>query len=241
MQNTGVQKVDQTANTILLIDDDKALGDLLCDYLNQQGLNASAEQSPLKGLELLKSGGYDLLLLDVMMPQLDGFELLKQLRQFSAIPVIMLTAKGDDYDKILGLELGADDYLPKPFNHRELLARIKALTRRLDPSSGFIKQSKMELHDIVLDESTREVKVKGQTLALTGTEFLFLLHLMRSKGHLLSKEHLSQSVLSRRLMPFDRSLDMHMSNIRKKLSEAGVDNVIRTVRGSGYMMVANSH
>jgi two-component system response regulator CpxR len=228
---------------ILLIDDDVALTDLLCEYLSQQHYELEVANSPLEGLQKLREGEFHLVLLDVMMPEMDGFETLRQLRQFSSVAVIMLTAKGDDYDKILGLELGADDYLPKPFNHRELLARIKALLRRLDTlSASFEGQGKGEtikLHGIEMNESSHSVRVNDADLAVTATEFLMLLHLIKHPGQLISKEQLSSVILGRKLAPFDRSLDVHVSNIRKKLAQHGIDDVIKTVRGNGYMMTAS--
>ncbi|MFC4700928.1 response regulator [Glaciecola siphonariae] len=225
-------------HTILLIDDDIGLTHLLSEYLCQQNYQVEVANTPELGLQMLKKNDYDALLLDVMMPSIDGFEALRQLRQFSSIPVIMLTAKGDDYDKILGLELGADDYLPKPFNHRELLARIKALLRRTQSQSSFVKNKLLRLHGIEIDEASHSASVDGHELVLTGTEFSMLVHLLKQAGQLLSKEQLSSLVLGRKLAPFDRSLDMHMSNVRKKLAEQGINDVIKTIRGSGYMMVA---
>lgn len=223
-------------NKLLIIDDDLELTELLSDYLTQQGFLVSVENQPLQGLETLKRCTFDLLLLDVMMPQLDGFDTLKRLRKFSSIPVIMLTAKGDDFDKIFGLELGADDYLPKPFNQRELVARIKALIRRLDPSLGFHQPQQFEMHNIVLNEGNQSVSVSEKNIEMTGTEFMLLAQLMKHLGQLQSKEMLSEKVLGRKLTAFDRSLDMHVSNIRKKLSNHGVKDVIKTVRGNGYLM-----
>lgn len=225
---------------ILLIDDDVALTDLLADYLTQQQFEVIVANAPDQGVQMLKQGDYHILLLDVMMPVIDGFEVLRQLRQFSTIPVIMLTAKGDDYDKILGLELGADDYLSKPFNHRELLARIKALIRRLDKSSAFANAKKFMLHHVEIDEASHSVRVKGADVVITGTEFHMLLQLMKHAGHLVSKAQLSEQVLGRKLAPFDRSLDMHVSNVRKKLAQHQVVDIIKTVRGNGYMFVAET-
>lgn len=221
---------------ILIIDDDKDLTELLAAYLMQQGFEVTIENSPLQGLETLKRVAYDILLLDVMMPEIDGFETLKRLRGFSPIPVIMLTAKGDDYDKILGLELGADDYLPKPFNQRELVARIKALVRRLDPTQGFSQPQKLSLHGIYLNEGNQSVSVQEELIEMTATEFLLLAQLMKQPGQLQTKEKLSESVLGRKLSVFDRSLDMHVSNIRKKLAQHQVNDVIKTIRGNGYLM-----
>lgn len=221
---------------LLIIDDDEALTQLLSAYLRQQGFDVSVCNSPLVGLEHLQKSVFDLLLLDVMMPYIDGFETLKRLRTFSAIPVIMLTAKGDDFDKILGLELGADDYLPKPFNQRELLARINALIRRQDPQQVFAKAQQFTLHNIYLNEANQSVKVGSTILEMTATEFMLLAALMKHPGHLQSKAQLSENVLGRKLSPYDRSLDMHVSNIRKKLAHQGVNDVIKTIRGSGYLM-----
>lgn len=223
-------------NKILIIDDDVALTDLLAAYLSQQGFVVNVDNSPLIGLESLKKQAFDILLLDVMMPDIDGFDTLKRLRAFSGIPVIMLTAKGDDYDKILGLELGADDYLPKPFNQRELVARIKALIRRLDPKQGFSHPQQYSVHNIDLNEANQSVHVGSTALEMTSTEFLLLAQLMKQPGHLQSKEHLSEVVLGRKLSAFDRSLDMHVSNIRKKLAQHGVNDVVKTIRGNGYLM-----
>lgn len=225
-----------TMNKLLIIDDDKALTELLSAYLQQQGFEVHVENNPLHGVETVKKTHYDLLLLDVMMPEIDGFEVLKRIRTSSSIPVIMLTAKGDDYDKILGLELGADDYLPKPFNQRELVARIKAMIRRLDPNLGFNQPQKIALHQIEINEANQSVVAKRNAVEMTATEFMLLAHLMKNVGKLQSKEVLSEHVLGRKLSAFDRSLDMHVSNIRKKLAQSGVDGVIKTVRGNGYLM-----
>ena len=170
------------------------------------------------------------------MPQIDGFETLKRIRDFSKIPVIMLTARGDDFDKILGLELGADDYLPKPFNQRELVARIKALIRRVDPYSELSSLDRLSLHNIMLDEGSMSVSVNKAPIDMTSTEFMLLAQLMKNIGALQSKESLSEKVLGRKLSAFDRSLDMHVSNVRKKLTQHGVGDIIKTVRGNGYLM-----
>jgi two-component system response regulator CpxR len=223
-------------NKILIIDDDQELTELLAAYLKQQGFDVSIENSPLNGLESLKRTTFDILLLDVMMPEIDGFETLKRLRGFSSVPVIMLTAKGDDFDKILGLELGADDYLPKPFNQRELVARIKALIRRLDPIQGFSQPQQLSLHNINLNEGNQSVTVGSQQIEMTATEFLLLAQLMKQAGQLQTKEILSEKVLGRKLSAFDRSLDMHVSNIRKKLANHEINDVIKTIRGTGYLM-----
>lgn len=223
-------------NKLLLIDDDIELTELLSDYLSLQGFDVRTDNLPLDGIDSLKKFKFDVLLLDVMMPQIDGFDVLKRIRQFSAIPVIMLTAKGDDFDKILGLELGADDYLSKPFNQRELVARIKALVRRLDPAQGFNQPQQLSLHNIKVNEANHSVQVGKHNIEMTATEFILLAQLMKQPGQLQSKEVLSEKVLGRKLSAFDRSLDMHVSNIRKKLAHHGVKDVIKTVRGNGYLM-----
>ncbi len=223
---------------ILIIDDDITLTQMLAEYLQQNGFSVAVENSPLLGLKKMRENQFDLVLLDVMMPEMDGFETLKQLRNFSVVPVIMLTAKGEDYDRILGLELGADDYLAKPFNHRELLARMKALTRRMDDLSVFNQVQNLEFHGIKIEEASQRAMISDHELELTNTEFQLLVALMRHAGNLLTKEKLSEDVLGRRLSPFDRSLDMHVSNVRKKLAQQGIENVIKTMRGSGYIFMS---
>ncbi|MFQ3205960.1 MAG: two-component system response regulator CpxR [Glaciecola sp.] len=220
---------------VLIIDDDVALTQMLAEYLQLNGFTVDVENNPVSAIVKVRELHFDVVLLDVMMPVLDGFETLKQIRTFSVVPVIMLTAKGEDYDRILGLELGADDYLAKPFNHRELLARIKALTRRLDDLSIFNQVQNLQFHGIKIEEASQRAMIGAHELDLTSTEFQLLVLLMRHAGHLLSKEKLSQDVLGRRLSAFDRSVDMHVSNVRKKLSQQGIENVIKTMRGSGYI------
>ncbi len=227
-------------NKVLIIDDDVDLTKILGEYLSLQGFEVTIENNPTLGLDAVKSKPIDVLLLDIMMPEMDGFEVLKKLRVFSALPVIMLTAKGDDFDKILGLENGADDYLPKPFNQRELVARINALIRRSDPQQGFHVPQQISMHNIVLSEADYSVSVGTDQLEVTSTEFLLLIQLMKNAGQLQTKESLSKAVLGRNLSAFDRSIDMHVSNVRKKLSELGVHDVIKTIRGTGYLMKMKS-
>lgn len=222
---------------ILIIDDDVSLTQLLSEYLSQNELDSEAIHAPLDAIEHLRTHEYQLILLDVMMPQIDGFETLKRLRHITDTPVIMLTAKGDSYDKVLGLELGADDYLAKPFNHRELLARIKANTRRFTQGSTLQRQSLITLSKVSLDSSNQSAYVNEIAIDFTSTEFQLLYVLMKNAGNLLTKDKLNETVLGRKLAPFDRSLDMHISNIRKKLAELKVEDVIKTIRGSGYLFV----
>ena len=180
---------------------------------------------------------FDLILLDVMLPDMDGFEVLKALRRTHLTPVLMLTAKGDDFDRILGLELGADDYLPKPFNSRELSARIKAICRRMELLPSSSQQQALSIDDLYLEPASQRVTLQGRALVLTGTEFAMLQLLMINRGKLVSKQDLSEKVLGRKLSAFDRSIDMHVSNLRRKLGEIQTRERIRTLRGSGYMLL----
>ena len=221
---------------ILIIDDDRELGEMLKEFLAPDHLDVSARLSGEDGLQALQDETWDLLILDIMLPGMNGIEVLKQIRQDSDIPVIMLTARGDDVDRILGLEFGADDYLSKPFNPRELLARIKAIMRR---SRTDEKRGKaLTVGSLELDVNSRRVSAGGESIRLTGTEFELLRCLAESPGKVVPKEQLTQQVLGRRHMPYDRSIDTHVSNVRGKLSSAGVDNPsIRSQRGVGYLLL----
>ena len=223
---------------ILIIDDDRELGEMLAEFLSPDHLEVSACLSGEEGLEALRNETYDLLILDIMLPGINGLDVLKAVRERSEIPVIMLTARGDDVDRILGLEFGADDYLAKPFNPRELLARIKAILRRTrsdERRGGSVAVGKLEL-----DVRSRRVEACGQSIQLTGTEFELLRCLAESPGEVVSKEQLARDVLGRRHMPYDRSIDTHISNVRRKLSDAGVDNPsIQSQRGVGYLLLVD--
>ncbi|GLS82104.1 response regulator [Paraferrimonas haliotis] len=219
---------------ILVIDDDKGLSELLAELLQLEGFEVSSAGDGQSGLELALAQDFDAILLDVMMPQLNGFEALKQLRIHKQTPVLMLTAKGDPIDKVLGLEIGADDYLAKPFNEHELIARVKALLRR----SQLTQQPNQSVsdQDIELFLGRQEAHCQGQLLELTDTEFGMLALLIDNKAQLVTKEQLSLEVLGKRLMPFDRSIDMHLSNLRKKLPPRSDDRPrIKTIRGKGYL------
>lgn len=224
---------------ILIIDDDTELCELLQEYFSAEKLSSEAVHDGLSGLERVKSGVYDLLILDVMLPEMNGLDVLKELRRFSKIPVIMLTAKGDEIDRVLGLELGADDYIPKPFSPRELVARIKAVFRRLDITSTQTKENlKVELNGVVLDSSIKKAYKDGQSITLTEVEFSILEQLMRSAGNVVERQDLAFKVLGRRLTYDDRSLDVHMSNLRRKLGKNKIGNdLIKTIRGIGYLYV----
>jgi len=211
---------------------------MLKEYLAPDHLDVSARLNGEDGLQALQDETWDLLILDIMLPGMSGIEVLKQIRQDSDIPVVMLTARGDDVDRILGLEFGADDYLSKPFNPRELLARIKAIMRRSRPDE---KRGKvLAVGSLELDVRSRRVSGGGKSIRLTGTEFELLRCLAESPGKVVSKEQLTQQVLGRRLLPYDRSIDTHVSNVRGKLSIAGVDNPsIRSQRGVGYLLLVD--
>lgn len=226
--------------SLLLIDDDHALTELLKEYLSAQGYKVQVASDGEAGLFAAKSGQYfDLIILDVMLPKLDGFEVLKRLRATHITPVLMLTAKGDDFDRILGLELGADDYLAKPFNHRELSARVKAIVRRVDIQAGLQgekqKQSVIEIGDVQLNVASQTVACNAQKVELTGTEFAVLRLLMSCSPDLVPKQAISEQVLGRKLAAFDRSIDMHVSNLRKKLNQFSEHDKIKTHRGVGYV------
>ncbi|MGS2718964.1 response regulator [Paraglaciecola aestuariivivens] len=230
-----------SAKKILLIDDDIEFSQLLEAYLRPQGYEIEMAHDGESGLNLATSNNhYDLILLDVMLPKLDGFEVLQRLRKSHLTPVLMLTAKGDDYDKIFGLEMGADDYLAKPFNHRELSARINALVRRMALLPSNSTQKTLVLDDVTLSPTAQQVHCAGQLLELTGTEYAILHLLMINQGSLVSKEDISEKVLGRKLAAFDRSIDMHVSNLRKKLAAYSPTEKIKTHRGAGYVFVVNS-
>ncbi|TMP36659.1 response regulator transcription factor [Pseudoalteromonas rubra] len=222
---------------VLIIDDDRGLCELLQDYLQGEGFYVDTAHTGPVGLDMALDREFDVILLDVMLPQLDGFEVLKALRARKMTPVIMLTAKGDDFDRIFGLELGADDYIPKPFNHRELLARIKAITRRVAHLLHTTTSPRFECHELALDLSSRTASIKGIPLPLTGTEYEMLHQLMKSAGQTVTKQTLSQAVLGRPLAPYDRSVDMHVSNVRKKIAVHSAHTYIKTLRGSGYIFL----
>ena len=229
---------------ILLVDDDIELTDLLAEVLRLTGFEVEVANNGQEALDKLNSS-HQLVLLDVMMPVLNGIETLKKIRQTSNVPVMMLTARGEEIDRVLGLELGADDYLPKPFNDRELVARIKAILRRVSPSESSqnstalsSEENTLEFCGLVLHSGLQQASYKGQDLGLTGSEFALLHKLVLRPGQIVSREELSMNVLGKHLSPFDRSIDMHMSNLRKKLPER--DNGLpwlKTLRGRGYLLV----
>lgn len=217
---------------VLLIDDDIELCALLTDYLRAEGFEVEAVYNGESGLQRAASGAYNIVVLDVMLPGISGFDVLRRLRPQSRIPVLLLTARGEDVDRIVGLELGADDYVPKPFNTRELLARINAILRRTQNPQG--PGSNIQVGDVQLDPGARVVSRAGQRVEFTSIEFDLLRYLLENAGTVVPREELAERVLGRRFSPFDRSIDMHISKIRRKLLDDN-DELIKTVRGTGYI------
>ncbi len=227
---------------ILIIDDDNELCELLTDYLGNEGFSIDAVHQGEQGAEKVLAGNYSLVILDVMLPGMNGFDVLRKIRESSKVPVIMLTARGDDIDRIVGLEMGADDYLPKPFNPRELVARIRAVHRRLETvetaPEAEKKATERKVGNVVLSTTNRTVKRSGRIVDLTSVEFNLLEELMAQAGEVISRDELTEKVLGRRLSAYDRSIDVHVSALRKKLGKGVSGNdidLIRTVRGVGYI------
>ncbi len=222
---------------ILIIDDDEELCELVSEYLGVEGFDVEAVNDGETGLTRALSGEYDMAILDVMLPKMNGFDVLRNLREESQLPVIMLTARGDDMERIVGLEIGADDYLPKPFNPRELAARLRAILRRATADETEAPDDdKLSVDGVEVVASARTATCDGQDLNLTSVEFELLADLLREAGKIVKKEDLSERVLGRSLSPFDRSLDMHISNVRKKLGQrADGSERIKTIRSVGYI------
>ena len=228
---------------ILIIDDDVELCDLLRDYLGPEGFDVHTAHGSDAGLEMVFNDTFSLVILDVMLPGMNGFDVLRHIRNHSRIPVIMLTARGDDVDRIVGLEMGADDYLAKPFNPRELVARIRAVQRRTEtilvPEHNKTP-APLRDGDTVLDPSTRSASVEGRDLQLTSVEFSLLYELMKNKGRVISRDDLAENVLDRKLSLFDRSIDVHVSSLRKKLGSGRLGQErIKSVRGVGYLFTVS--
>jgi two-component system OmpR family response regulator len=226
-----MHRYDSLAMTaqVLLADDDVELAGMLKEYLEREGFGVATVHDGEAAARLALSGGYQIVVLDVMMPKVDGIEALRQIRQTSRVPVVMLTARGDDIDRIVGLELGADDYVPKPCTPRELVARLRAILRRAQPGAN---GGPLEIGSLILWPEKRRAQWRGRDLPLTSIEFNVLEVLMRNAGRVVSKHDISEQALGRPLARFDRSIDVHLSAIRQKLGDGA--RMIRTVRGLGY-------
>lgn len=224
---------------ILVIDDDVPLTELLGECLRAEGFDVDAVHDGEGGVAKALAGGYALIVLDVMLPRMSGFEVLMRIRPQSPVPVLMLTARGDPVDRVTGLQMGADDYLPKPFNERELVARIQAILRRTKPGPLLPATSAapvLEVEDLRLDPQSREVRVKGDLVDLTTVEFDVLRVLLASAGETVTREDLVRRALGRPFSVFDRSLDNHVCSLRRKLGPgAAIAERIKTIRGAGYM------
>jgi DNA-binding response OmpR family regulator len=223
---------------ILIVDDDVELCGLLAERLSSEQFVIEAVHDGLHGLERALSQEHALIVLDLMLPRMGGLGVLRRLRAQSPVPVLILTARGEDSERILGLELGADDYLPKPFNPRELIARIRAILRRASRVTS--ATSPLVVGDIRLDPAAREAWLNGTPLNLTSVEFSLLEILLLNAGRIVTREHLTETVLGRKLGPFDRVIDVHVSNVRKKLGPTQEGEWIKAVRGSGYLFVVRS-
>ena len=227
---------------VLVVDDDVELCDLVKEFLQPEGLQVEAVHNGNRGLERALSGEHALVVLDVMLPGMNGLDVLRKLRATSTVPVLLLTARGQDVDRIVGLELGADDYLPKPFNPRELVARIRAILRRTKGAEGGERQApqtSVRVGDVELNPATRTVLRGGEGVDLTAVEFNLLDVLLREAGRVVTRDELAKIALGRLFSPYDRSIDMHISKLRKKLGEDGKGGErIKTVRGVGYIYAA---
>lgn len=227
---------------VLIIDDDVKLGDLVREYLKREGMQAHLVHDGESGVARAQSGDYQIVVLDVMLPGIGGFEVLRRLRSSSGVgaklPVLMLTARGDELDRVLGLEMGADDYLSKPFSPRELVARLRAILRRVqnqsNPEVGAAKTLRVD--DLELDAGARAVKRDGKKVDLTGAEFDLLHLLLQNAGKIVTREEISRVALGRELMPFDRAIDVHVSNLRRKIGpgDDGSER-LKAIRGVGYL------
>jgi DNA-binding response OmpR family regulator len=231
---------NESQSNILIIDDDVKLCRLVKDYLAPFGFAVDAAHTGPEGLEKVKGSEVQAVILDVMLPGMDGFTVLKEIRQTSNVPVLMLTALGDESDRIVGLEIGADDYLPKTFSTRELLARLRAVTRRaqISPTEKSDEAAEINFRDICINPATREVLQNGKPVMLTALEFDLLYCLARSAGRILDRDKLLDEIAGRSYDVFDRSIDVHISLLRKKLGDDPKNpRYIKTVRSVGYMFV----
>lgn len=229
-------------NRLLVIDDDRELCELLATYLSNEGFDVDTVSDPVAGVERAVQGSYDLVVLDVMMPRMNGFDVLRRIREASKVAVVMLTARGDDVDRIVGLEIGADDYVPKPFNSRELVARIRAILRRTGPDTVHVapRPAPLTVGDLVLDPGMRSVSCGGTPVELTSVEYSILAVLVEHAGMVVGRDELARTALGRENSIYDRSVDVHISSIRRKLGAdaCGADR-IKTVRNTGYQYVVS--
>lgn len=220
---------------VLLVDDDRLLCEMLCRYLAEEGFDCVAAHDGHAALERLAGGGFNAVVLDVMLPKANGFEVLRRLRQVDAIPVLMLTAWSEEEASIVGLEIGADDYLAKPCNPKVLAARLRAVLRRTATGSATEPRALLTINGVTLHSGARQVKVAGEEKILTSAEFNILELLMKEAGRVVDKETLALHGLGRKLAPYDRSIDLHISALRRKLGHGqSTASPIRTIRGSGY-------
>jgi two-component system OmpR family response regulator len=220
------------ATNVLLADDDVELSAMLKEYLEREGFSVSAVHDGEAAARAALTGSHQIVVLDVMMPKVDGIEALRRIRASSRVPVVMLTARGDDIDRIVGLELGADDYVPKPCTPRELVARLRAILRRVQPGA---EAGPLQAGALTVWPEKRSAEWRGKALDLTSIEFNILEVLMRNAGRVVGKNEISEQALGRPLARFDRSIDVHLSSIRQKLGDGA--SLIRTVRGMGYHLV----
>ena len=230
------------ATPVIIIDDDPKLCELIRDYLAPLGYDVASANTGPEGLEKVLNGNYRAVILDVMLPGMDGFEVLKAIRHESNVPVLMLTGRGDEADRVVGLEIGADDYLPKTFSTRELLARLRAVMRRSQSDDRAKDGSEIEEDltngDLIISPGSRTAALGDDPLKLTSLEFDLLLSLMRARGRVRSREQILDDVAKRDYDVFDRSIDVHVSALRQKLGDdPKAPNFIQTVRSVGYMMI----
>ncbi|MEZ5404124.1 MAG: response regulator transcription factor [Bryobacteraceae bacterium] len=218
---------------ILVIDDDVELCGLLSEFLQREGFEVRCAHTGETGLREVLASPFALVVLDVMLPGADGFTIMRRLREKSKVPVLMLTARGEDVDRILGLEFGADDYMPKPFNPRELAARIRAILRRAQPEKD--DGEMLDANGVLLDAAARTVACDGRPVELTTFEFEILRLLMRAAGRVLSRDQLMEALYNRKATPFDRSIDVHIAHLRRKLESDRT--IIKTIRGVGYQFL----
>ena len=223
---------------LLIVDDDVELCELLSERLKREGYLLEAVYDGVRGLERARSAEHALVILDLMLPGIGGLEVLRKLRERSGIPVLILTARGEEVERILGLEVGADDYLPKPFNPRELIARVRAILRRT--SRVAVSGTRLTDGNISLDPAAREASMNHQKLDLTSAEFSLLEALLRDAGRVVTRERLTEAVLGHKLGAFDRVIDVHVSNLRKKLGDPPGGERIKTIRGAGYLFAIRS-